>query len=903
MDNKSLVTSLRHNKQIRLAIGFTSHTILFASVLTLFLFVVLAMVGVYRTAIFPILIFFFFVFSLLHLRLIGTNYDYENLEKRLFAFKTWLSTGRTFLPKSFVFRASKESSEDSFVATRSASKSKANDNVSKKGRSQRGGVGGQSVFGFTGAEVMAFELNLRESENDKLGVENFLSRLETLLADLPKHNIIRIYRVSMDQDSSTQARAGKKSKNNVSFMTIDLLSSSVHYSSFRERLKNLPQDMFRPLDLDEFQKLFCRVLRPSWQIKDDFDFESWYLSPLRLLQKKALIHAGDHVERALSISLAQLPRQVDDRFRSLFDKMSQETGTVMVSYEKLGTKVHWNNFKNRKIKEEKDLDVQEGAKDNRKDHATQIRFHLFSLTHAEPERLRMIESDLLSECARLPFEQRPVFARDAANMDSVLSCLTPGNTINVPFRKQILLDRREALLYAPVPVRSGDQRAPTKLRTECGSSFGWDVDTGHPTLILSKVEGGKSTLLGVTTINHITKDAQVASVVFEFGSSFEVLEDGLCDICFSLERVKGEDLDKKKMKPLPDHPLHVLMAFGEAGKSVAAQWLERLMKVGEDRSVLREIISSCLEVMDEKEEYDLDTFYTLFTDACKKSFKEVISTHSSKVAILNLKPYTSSGVYGEFFTPKVVLTRQRADKYKNIHHWYFRQKASSTIELEVSEAFFGFATGVVSLLKARYDVEGKDPRNTLIVYDEWGMISKFIPPEYWQVEQTQGRKQNLGIIYSTQHMSHFESNLPKEIAKSFLGGISRIIFYNGIGNMKKLAEAMDSEDRYEQIGEQFGYCSAKIDEYRNRDEWAWGFINEYNEFSVYFLDLSPLERWEIDTRPMARHIKSKLADKTGWSYRKCCRELSEHFKGKIHKSEIDLKLSSEILETVLNAAE
>jgi hypothetical protein len=795
--------------------------------------------------------------------LIKLNYDFENLEHLLAAAKTFLR-GRRLV---------------------------------NLGKETRYVMRDESFYGLDGVQVIGFEMLLPDELEDD-SVEIFISRFETLLRNLPIGHRIRYYRQSLPFPAKSEKE--KILRVNKSYVTFDLFPGtfgSFSQKSFMDNINGLPANIFRPLSKDELMALPQRIINPEAEPQPLGEDHPWYRSPISLMRDQALLHVGAIEDRALLLSLADLPEVVGNDVQKLYDHLNKATGTVAVTFQTLANELFLPTARKKLIErtirsffKKTDEDPTYIAPDDQ----LRLRLHVSAILHGKPEYLQQIESECQDVISRMASNERPVLARDNAFMREAVLAILPGMPASVPFRRKVVLRKSEAVRYLPLPMRAGDPTAPLHLRTEANSRFGWDVDTGHPTLIVAKVESGKSTLMQRVIMKHITKPHRVASFTMEVGGSFEALTEGLAQGYFTLER----ESETSELVPLPEHPLRVLISFGSYGKERAYAWIKATLGIPSSKPLLENCAKAALEKCDHLERYAMDDFYLFLEEAIDAAYAEqdLNEDHSARQLLYKAAAYTSSkgGTLGRFFNPE---TPRNID-YTKVHHWYFRQKSASAELDELAMPFFNFGLELLSTIRKRYEPDSTDPRNLLVTIDEVHFILGYIEREYWVQLNKQGRKQNIGVIMATQNMNDIKDKLGDKY-EAMLSLFSRFVFNHGISNMRDLAKAVGKDDQVEFVTKSYTECTRRTEEYRARGVYAWGFINEFAEFNVYILDLDRDEVWEGDTRPTAKYIRRKTIAATGLEYFEACRRLAKYGPKAFHKSNLpDDKYLEEIIRKV-----
>lgn len=792
--------------------------------------------------------------------LLRLNYNYENLERVLAYLKNTLFTS-------------------SLVNIGQETKYKMRDD---------------SIYGLDGTEIVGFEMSLPKELNED-SLEIFHSRFEDILRNLPLGFRVRYCRQALPFDARTPKE--KLLRHNRSFLVFDVFPSSFAYKAFMERLGGLSSSLFRRLSGDEMMALPQKMIDPLCEPKPFDESHSWYKSPIAVMHDQALLHIGDIENRAMMLSLTDLPEEVGNDIQRIYDHLNKAVGTVVITYQTLANEFFLPTAKKSMIdKIAEKLPFGKGARKTWIDEEDRVRLrvHVSALLHGKPDELKQIESDCNDVIGRIAADQRPFLCRDNAFMKKAVLAMLPGMPAAVPFRRKVILKKSEAVRYLPLPIRAGDPAAPLHLRTEANSRFGWDVDTGHPTLVVAKVESGKSTLLQRVNMHHIKKKGKVASFTMEVGGSFESLTEGLAPGYFTLER----ESDSGELVPLPDHPLRILFSLGAFGKDRAFDWIRSTLAIPASKPLLETCAKSALQKCEHLERYALDDFYVFLEEAINAAYaNEVLNEdHSARQLLYKAASYTSErgGTVGRFFNP---ASPKNLD-YTEIHHWYYRQKSASAELDELARPFFNFGLELLSALRKRYETEGQDPRNLLVTIDEVHFILGYIGRDYWIQLNKQGRKQNIGILMATQNMGDVKDKLGEHY-EAFLATFLRFVFNHGITNMNDLAKALGKDDQVEIVKKSYTECTRRTEEYRARGIYAWGFINEFSEFNVYILDLDPNEAWEGDTRPTAKYIRRKTIEATGLEYFEACRRLAAYGPKAFHKSNLpDSQYLDEIIRKV-----
>ena len=770
--------------------------------------------------------------------LTGTNYDFEVLEQILARLYSLV------LPKK----------ETSFERSLS--------------------VKNNRLFGLDGVEIRGFRLVLGDDIGDD-SIESFHSRMDHMVRNLPVTFRMRVFRKSLAVEG--YGEKSKKLRKNDTFVFFDLWPNKSGYRSFEKILNYLPREEFIELSPYETEQAIENLFSNNQDISIG---SSIFKSPVAILREKALVHLSDMSTRAMGLSLASLPKKIDGRFQRFYDILNHAEGFVCVAFESLSNDFFISTAKENIIRKSlKNFDREELDIDQ--DSRVRLRMHITSLLQGNENDLKMIESNLANVCHSFDEDYRPVFARDNAFLERLVKSTLPGHVFDIPYRKKLVLNKREASLFLPMPLRSGDRQSPVRLRTEANSDFGWDVDTGHPTLVLAKVESGKSTLLGHVVSSHIGKQGEVASFTIEVGASFEFLSESLSDVNLFLERDQTGSL-----VPLEDDPLRILLSFGDNGKSQARDWICDLIGIDESHPRLQNLVVKALDDLVHDEQYDLNYFYEMFKGYVGDAYSGADESHSSQKALFCLSKYVGDGIYANFFNPDA----PKKSDYSETKHFYIRQSSASRESDDLAQPFFNFALRLLTLVRHDFEPNGSRPHNTLVVIDEIHFLLGYISRSYWIDLNKQARKQNIGVIAAMQNITDVVDQLG-EYATAFLGSFSRFCFYHGISDISLFVKALGKQGRDEEIEAQFSECSRRIEKYRapsdpSEKQYSWGFVNEFGEFSILFLDLNPDEVWQIDTRPAAKYIRSQITRKTGLSFFESCQRLAEKGPKRFHKSKI-----------------
>ncbi|MCX6846956.1 MAG: hypothetical protein NTU84_10470, partial [Verrucomicrobia bacterium] len=372
-----------------------------------------------------------------------------------------------------------------------------------------------------GVELIVFRVKAEEPTV-------FLTKLQSLISYAVDGVRIRLYRVS--EKTKVRRQLPVEIYTGQLYVALEIVSSLGESEQIRSDMTLLMDGFGERLKQDEIETLMRNIVAPTREIAPYELTDGIFPSPIRAMHASAMLHLGDIEDRALTISLARLPKEVGPDLQRLYSVLSRRPGLVMTTIEGQPTKNPLGEQYRRNI-EADDAGVE--VKSLRKDRGTDanVRVSVHAIIHGTKKELAGIRRDLEREYSLLTPSERPYFAADGAYVEEILQSILPGSTSRLPLRRRFdITELREAAFYAPWPVDAGDMKgAILEMRTIENFLFHLKIYFDAPLYVWGRAGSGKSMMLSSILLNFIDiaveQKKRVGSFIMESGGTQAFMRD------------------------------------------------------------------------------------------------------------------------------------------------------------------------------------------------------------------------------------------------------------------------------------------------------------------------------------------------------------------------------------------
>lgn len=384
---------------------------------------------------------------------------------------------------------------------------------------------------------------------------------------------------------------------------------------------------------------------------------------------------------------------------------------------------------------------------------------------------------------------RPLMSPELGNIRAALRAVTPGTMETIPTRTLKVKNLKEAAFYLPLYAPPTNMRVeyPFVLRTihNTPAYINHSGLTETPlTLFVGKSGSGKSSLMALIMRAHWMlgelHDRPVAVVVGDVGGSMAFMVDnGIADMSFNMERLDGKDFPA-----LPIHPLHAFLERDETGevngasRLLAREMLAFFLQVNTQDAGITTVLARAIDAMVERETvYRLSTFLGYMKKAAQDLIEEAPAAKESLAKqwfdlSLRLALFAKGGSYGKIFDPDTV----QRDSMRGVVNFYYNMDEEIFQIPDLAAAYIGLCWSLARSIGQRFKATNEESRDTLLLMDEFDKKSEYLGRLTLKDMKDQSRK--YGIIPGLGIQS-FDYLTMSETGNS---GRSKNTIYEGVGN-------------------------------------------------------------------------------------------------------------------------
>lgn len=396
----------------------------------------------------------------------------------------------------------------------------------------------------------------------------------------------------------------------------------------------------------------------------------------------------------------------------------------------------------------------------------------------------------VKEARDIPDDIKPLMSPELGSIKDALRAVTPGALDTIPTRTLKVRSLTEAGFYLPLyaPPTSRAIEHPLVLRTIHNTPAYINhagLSESPLTLFVGKSGSGKSSLMCVMIRAHWLlgelHGRPVAVVVGDVGSSMTfMIDNGIADLAFNMERLDGKDFP-----PLPIHPLHAFLERDSSGKiNTASRILARetiafFLGVPSDRdATTNTIIDKAMERMIEKETvFRLSTYLVYLKESAKVLIDDAPAARDVLAKewfdhCIRLALFSKGGTYGGIFDPDTV----ERDSLKGVTAFYYNMDEEIFTIPDLAGAYIGVCWSVARSLAQRFKSNNEEARDTLLLMDEFNKKSEYLGGLTLKDMKDQSRK--YGIIPGLGIQSFDYLTMPDKAH----GVGSKNTIYEGVGN-------------------------------------------------------------------------------------------------------------------------
>lgn len=724
------------------------------------------------------------------------------------------------------------------------------------------------LFTANGQEVYAFEVDSR------IDPKMLSSIYAALLLELGHGHSISFLRDTSADKELTHLLTSRL------LIAFELDPIDTNIELIKRSIDNILQNNARKLNLEELTSFYKRAFDKNrasfeWEAKKGF-----FLSPISLLREEALLHFGDIENRALCLSLADLPEHVGEGFQTILNLLQSLPSTLHINYMPLKNPNILGRYIEKRLIEKRSGQEMKAVNEQRRTH---LIMSLTCLVHGTKDQLNQFMQDLQRAFSTMPSTERFGLARDNAILKSVLTSILPGGQYGLPGRRRFrILDLDEAVSYLPRPYDTGANNALLQMRTAHNSKFNLSYSADYPLYIWGGMGKGKTAFMSDMLIAHIDatyQDEKKNTFVLTAGDGYHFLLDEHADLSMIFAQNSGH------WDPLTFHPLKAFFAFGERGLEEASSWIADMGGI-EDPNLKLELTST-LKELKKSNKYKMSDFYADYEKTLYEKWPEsqTAPDHYSRSILSKIRNYCdlSGSLYGAVFEPE--STDDIA--FENVKTFYVTKEKAQPEESEILSTFYSLANHIF------YAWDAHSERPLLIAIDELGHLlkSKAIKAKDLDTYASQGRKQAKYIVVGSQKLSDIS-----QVSENLLDSFQHFLFADSAdASLLKRVLRAPSEERSHQKVTLFERSLDQINSLRLRKGlYSWGYIDANQKISVLIHDLDPEVLWLIASHKPARDLKAKIRNDFNLTHREAAKMMALYGPAKVPQEESDFP-SKEVL--------
>lgn len=506
-----------------------------------------------------------------------------------------------------------------------------------------------------------------------------------------------------------------------------------------------------------------------------------------------------------AISVSALGTHVNESFQELFKPafgMRSIVSTTVIKEGVLadglrnlyGTMREQNLIGFGKVSQKKKEASQKEERDEEEGDYSTLKVYCQALVYGEQAEVNSCLREI-KEAEKIDERVRPLMSVELGNIRATLRAVTPGGLETLPSRTHKVRSLSEAGFYLPTyaPPTAAAIEYPLVLRTIHNTPAYINhagLSESPLTLYVGRSGSGKSTAICLAIRAHwLLQELHgrpVATVVGEVGSSMIfMVENGIADLSFNMERKDNEDFP-----PLPIHPLHAFLerneddAVTDANKLLARETVAFFIGADTTNPSVATVIDKAIRKMvDEEKTYRLSTFKEYMDDAARAHIDSAPQAAKDDLArewfefSVRLAMFSKGGSYGRIFDPEAPTS----DSLKGVVNFYYNMDEEIFEIPDLARAYIGLCWSVTRSIGRRFKSNNEDARDTLVKIDEFDRQSEYLGRMTLKNMKDQSRKYGLipGLgIQSFDYLTQSES--VKGSQNTIYEGVGNTFFY-GVG--------------------------------------------------------------------------------------------------------------------------
>lgn len=502
----------------------------------------------------------------------------------------------------------------------------------------------------------------------------------------------------------------------------------------------------------------------------------------------------------------------------------------------------------------------------------------------------------IKEAEKIDEKVKPLLSPELGNIRAALRAVTPGGLETLPSRTLKVRSLTEAGFYLPsyAPPTMASVEHPLVLRTVHNTPAYINhagLSASPLTLFVGKSGVGKSTAMCLTIRAHwLLEELQgrpIATIVGEVGSSMIfMLENGIADLAFNMERKDSEDFE-----PLPIHPLHAFLEKSEddgvtdANKLLARETIAFFIGADTTHASVATVLDKAIWKMVDKETvYRISTFKKYmdisageYIDSAPGAAKDGLSRDWFEFST-RLAMFAKGGSYGRIFDPDTPAR----DSLKGVVNFYYNMDEEIFEIPDLARAYIGLCWSVARSIGRRFKSNNEEARDTLLIIDEFDRQSEHLGKMTLKNMKDQSRKYGLipalgiqSFDYLTQpdSVKGSQNTIYEGVGNTFFYGVGQEDVYRKIsaifdevhipgseprGKLKRMIEVAQKigksrEDERKQKG-----IKVRLGTERKERVHSVGYFDWSRTIEELYVDVERDFLWMITTHPGGRAIRNAV---------------------------------------------
>lgn len=688
-----------------------------------------------------------------------------------------------------------------------------------------------------GDSIFAFKVK------DSIDAKDFIITIGICLRGLPHPNAVSIIRNTMKHELD-----GLTSTDLYAVYTISMLSRN--RNDLINSITSSMSSVSELLDDESVMKLYKSFISKepssySWEIET-----GTFFSKMALIQKESMLHMGDIENRAMILSLADIPafktdNLIDNKIQNIFDFFNRLPSTLTVSFKPQPPANPLSRLFEKRVIEKrtkKDIETKEEYLRSNINMSTTV------LIHGSKEKIKIFSYELEDAFAKNNGLEPMTFAIENHAIKRSIRSLFPGFQSFLPSQRIFSLrEMREVLNYVPLPIKKGHPAPLVWLRTNSNTAYGFSLVATEPMFIWGPMGSGKSALMNMILYSWLLTNQK--TFIMTAGDGYQWILESDQEVLPMIYEYKNNDWTS-----LSFHPIEAFCSLGAKGINECVDWICEIANTKEPTFVkaINEIISS----MHEMKKYRMSHFYFEFEKWVNSNFP--VDTygpeHYLRKIYYSLRNYANveNSMYGKLFDPEETINYD----FKNIKVFYVTQLLAEEAGSEALRFFFRLARRILNAWDS--DIPIYMSIDELLQLTKAGAIDLNI----MDYLLTQGRKAGKYLTVSSQVAEDPDAIDPKLISR-----FQRFMFAGSApkDTLKKISVSNTNFTQDEQI-KNFEKTFAEILYLRkSKSDYAWGIKEQDGSLVIGSLVMSQKDLWIIGSDKPTRDLKKNIKDKFGFT--------------------------------------